>query len=265
MTEVKAERRDKPKARGSLADRVYHVLYARISNGDYAVNQKLPPEKDLAQEFQVSRPVLRTALDQLRNEGLVYSRQGAGSYVRAPKSTTLGFAPVETIADIQRCYEFRVILESEAAELAAERRDDEVLREMEDALDLLQAATGSRIHREDADYAFHLAITRAANNHYFEASMRALREHINVGMKMHGQSLLSDGAQGLESVLAEHADIYTAIKDQDTERAKQAMRAHVVNSRDRLFGGGLIDLRMSVNRDRNIQRTEDPDTPSSAD
>ncbi len=235
---------ERARTKGTLADKVYHLLYTRISNGDYPTNQKLPAENALAQEFGVSRPVLRTAMDRLREESLIYSRQGAGSYVRLPVSAPMGFAKVETLADIQRCYEFRLVIETEAAQLAAERHDAAALQSIEDALQLLRDATGSMQHREDADFAFHLGIARAANNQYFEATMRALREHINVGMKMHGQSLMTDGAEALRRVLDEHTGIKAAIEVRDGSRAAELMRAHLTESRDRLFGGGFIDLRM---------------------
>jgi GntR family transcriptional repressor for pyruvate dehydrogenase complex len=228
--------------RPALAERVYHLLYSRISNGDYPANQKLPPEKVLAEEFGVSRPVLRAALEQLREQGLIHSRQGAGSFVREVKTAPLGFARVETIADIQRCYEFRICIETQAAALAAGRRNPAALDEIETALSLMNAATDSMTHREDADYSFHLAVAKAANNQYFEASMRALREHIYVGMKLHGQSLMTDGAKALRNVLHEHNAIFEAIRDGDAATAQALMERHLRHSRDRLFGGALIDL-----------------------
>jgi len=228
--------------RPGLADRIYHLLYSRISNGDYPANQKLPSEKTLADEFGVSRPVLRVALERLREQGLVHSRQGAGSFVREVRTVPLGFARVETIADIQRCYEFRICIETCAARLAAGRRNEEALEEIGTALSLMEGATDSLTHREDADFAFHLAVAKAANNQYFEASMRALREHIYVGMKLHGQSLMTDGAKGLKQVFGEHSAIFAAIRDGDGEVAERLMRGHLAHSRDRLFGGALIDL-----------------------
>jgi GntR family transcriptional repressor for pyruvate dehydrogenase complex len=233
---------DGHRQRPGLADRVYHLLYSRISNGDYPANQKLPSEKTLAVEFGVSRPVLRVALERLREQGLVHSRQGAGSYVREVRTVPLGFARVETIADIQRCYEFRICIETCAARLAAGRRSDAALEEIGTALSLMQGATDSLTHREDADFAFHLAVAKAANNQYFEASMRALREHIYVGMKLHGQSLMTDGATGLKAVFGEHSAIFAAIRDGEGETAERLMRGHLTHSRDRLFGGTLIDL-----------------------
>ena len=233
----------KPPPRPPLSEKVYHLLLTRISNGDYQANQKLPTEAVLSQDFGVSRPVLRAAMERLRDEGLIYSRQGAGSFARPPVSAGVGYARVETLADIQRCYEFRILLEGEAASLAAQRCNAAGLAEIDRALHLLQDATGSFQHREDADFAFHLAIGKASNNQYFDTTMRALRDHINTGMRLHGQSLMSDGAKGLQDVLAEHSAIRDAIAAGDAPQATRQMRAHLEHSRDRLFGGGLIDLR----------------------
>lgn len=235
----------KNRQRMSLADKVYHALQARIQNGDYPAGDRLPSEIQLSEDLGVSRPVLRSALERLREDGLVQSRQGAGTFVQAiPVVPKLGFARVETLADIQRTYEFRITLETQAAALAAERRNVAALERIDTALDLLTAATGSLQHREDADFMFHSAIAQAANNQYFETTFGALREHVNVGMKLHGDSLLNDGRKSLEDVLAEHTRIRDAIKAQDAEKARIEMRAHLEHSRDRLFGGGLLDLRM---------------------
>ncbi len=236
------ETRSRP--RRLLADKVYHTLFSRISNGDYPVNQRMPSEHQLAEELGVSRPVLRNALEKLRKEGMIYARQGAGNFVRAPSVSPVGFARVETLSDIQRCYEFRLNLETASAVLAAKRHNSIILNEMEEALEMMRTATGSLVHREDADFAFHISIAKASNNHYFETAMRALREHIYVGMQMHGQSLLSEGGDALSHVFEEHDEIFRAIKNHDSALASSLMRAHLEHSRDRLFGGGLIDLSM---------------------
>ncbi|MDD7971028.1 FadR/GntR family transcriptional regulator [Roseinatronobacter alkalisoli] len=233
------------KPRTNLAERVYHTIYSRIANGDYLPDQKLPPETALSEELGISRPVLRDALERLREEGLVSSRQGAGSFVTTRMQRPLGYGKVETISDIQRCYEFRLTIEPQAAALAAERRDPVALAELSRALDLMRAATGSMTHREDADFAFHLAVARAANNFFFEATLRALHENIAVGMKMHGQSLLRDGQQSLQQVLDEHGRIHDAIEAGNARVAQQEMFSHIEHSRSRLFGGVLVDLRKS--------------------
>lgn len=232
-----------------LADRVYDAMRARITRGEYGANEKLPAEKDLSVQFGVSRPVLRTALERLREEGMISSRQGAGNFVRVKRVNPLGYAKVETIADIQRCYEFRLTIEADVAELTAKRRNQVILDEMQKALDMLSAATGSREHREDADFAFHLAVARGANNQYYPETLKALREHIHVGMKLHGESLMSDGSWALEEVLGEHRAIFDAVAAQDGQLSREVMRRHILQSRNRLFGGSLLDLSLQAGSD----------------
>lgn len=225
-----------------LADVVHDRIRRAIADGQYADGARLPGENDLAHQFDVSRPVIRAALKRLRVEGLVISRQGSGSYVAAPGDPkTLAFQPVETIADLQRCYEFRLTIESAAAAMAATRRSEAQLAEIAKFLAMLRDATERRSHREDADFNFHLAITAASNNQYFETSMRALKDHIAVGMKFHGLSLQSVRG-GLGHVLDEHTEIFEAIRLGRADMAQQAMLRHVTGSRDRLFEGRLLDL-----------------------
>jgi GntR family transcriptional repressor for pyruvate dehydrogenase complex len=183
-------------------------------------------------------------LRRLRDDGLIFSRQGAGTYVRGvepEQGNALAFAPVGTIADVQRCYEFRLEVEPANAFYAAKRRNDAAIAAIESALELMRDTTRAHGHREDADYAFHMAIAEASNNYFFLSSMQALRDHINVGMKLHGLSLLGP-AGGLVGVLDEHDAIFAAIRDRNGELARDAMRRHIQGSCDRLFEGRMLDL-----------------------
>jgi len=70
-------------ARRSLGDLVFERMHRAIKSGAYKPDERLPTEHDLAIEFEVSRPVIREALRRLREQGFIYSRRGAGSFVRA--------------------------------------------------------------------------------------------------------------------------------------------------------------------------------------
>ena len=73
-----------------------------IVNGEFAEHARLPAETDLARRFNASRPVIRAALARLRDDGVIVSRQGSGSYVkRRPDNAVLRFVPVSSIADIR--------------------------------------------------------------------------------------------------------------------------------------------------------------------
>lgn len=225
-----------------LADMVYDRVRRSILNGEFRPDERLPGENTLAEQYEVSRPVIRAALKRLRDEGMVTSRQGSGSFVSAPVAQKpLAFQPLETIADLQRCYEFRLTIEPMAAALAAQRRGAAQLAQIETCLNIMRDATERRSHREDADFGFHLSIAAAANNQYFETSMRALKEHIAAGMKFHGLSLQTVRG-GLDHVLEEHAAIFGAIARGEAEVARETMLKHVTGSRDRLFEGRLLDL-----------------------
>lgn len=226
-----------------LVDRVFEELRQRIEAGNYPPDTRLPSEHELAANLGVSRPIVRDALGRLREQGIVYSRQGAGTFVQASVSpqTQLAYSPVKTIADIQRCYEFRLTIEPDAAYFASQRRDEAAIKKIADALAELRDATSHQLHRTDADFMFHRAVAEAANNHYYTASMDALKPHIAVGMHLHGLSLMGPRLQ-LEHVFGEHEKIFRAVAEGRAADARDAMRTHLEGSRDRLFEGKALDL-----------------------
>ncbi|TNM63503.1 FadR/GntR family transcriptional regulator [Aliirhizobium smilacinae] len=222
-------------ARKGLADIVFERMLRAIKSGAYKPDERLPTEHDLAAEFEVSRPVIREALKRLRDQSLIYSRRGAGSFVRSMGlRNPLGFGQLENVADLLNCYEFRLTLEPAAAAAAATRHDAESLKAIRQALELLRDATNRQSHREDADFQFHLAIARAAQNNYFSTAMEALKDHIAVGMKFHGASIKRE-ASGLTRVFAEHEAIASAIANRDEDEARRLMLEHLKGSRERLF------------------------------
>ncbi|AYM65792.1 FadR/GntR family transcriptional regulator [Agrobacterium fabrum] len=222
-------------ARKGLADIVFERMLRAIKSGAYNSDERLPTEHELAAEFEVSRPVIREALKRLRDQGLIYSRRGAGSFVRSVGlRQPLGFGQLENVADLLNCYEFRLTLEPAAAAAAATRHDADSLKAIRQALELLRDATNRQSHREDADFQFHLAIARAAQNTYFSTAMEALKDHIAVGMKFHGASIRRE-ATGLTRVFAEHEAIAKAIADGQEDDARRLMFEHLQGSRGRLF------------------------------
>ncbi|WP_134679039.1 FadR/GntR family transcriptional regulator [Paracoccus ravus] len=226
---------ERPNARKSLGDLVFERMLRSIKSGAFAPDERLPTEHDLAAEFEVSRPIIREALQRLREQGLIYSRRGAGSFVRSVGlKQPLGFGQLENVADLLNCYEFRITMEPVAAACAAERHDAQSLDRIAAALELMRDATNRQSHREDADFQFHLAIAQASENSYFATAMEALKDHIAVGMRFHGASVKRE-TMGLARVFDEHDRIFRAIKEGEAALAQQLMQEHLIGSRERLF------------------------------
>ena len=124
-----------------LVDQVYRGLLELIMQGDLKEGDKLSTEQALAEQFKTSRPTVREALSRLRSDGIVASRQGAGTFVtRRPDPDLPRFMPLESLSDVRRCLDFRIVVECGAAALAAVMADDEDVARIEQALTRLEQA-----------------------------------------------------------------------------------------------------------------------------
>ncbi|WP_298822781.1 FadR/GntR family transcriptional regulator [uncultured Roseibium sp.] len=222
----------------TLSDRAYENILSKIMDGDIPVGGKLPTEQVLSSELGVSRPVLRQALKQLREDDVIVSRQGSGSFVkRRPEGAILDFAPIGSIADIQRTFEFRAAVEGEAAYLAAERRTDSDLNELRASLTELDRCIAEGELGVAADEIFHVAVCNAADNKYFVAARSSMKPNILTGMNLTRNLSLTKPQDRMKLVQAEHYEIFEAIEKGDRGAARNAMRAHVENARKRIFEG----------------------------
>jgi len=167
----------------TLSDRVYEGVLSKIVDGTFAVGTKLPTELKLSEEFGVSRPILRQALKQLKEDGVIVTRQGSGSFVqRRPEGAVLDFAPVGSIADIQRTFEFRAAIEGEAAFIAAQRRSEADVKRLKAAVDELDRCVREGELGVDADEDFHEAVCQAADNQYFAVARHSMKTNIRRAM-----------------------------------------------------------------------------------
>lgn len=224
--------------RPSLADQVYDKLLVNILEEEYPVHSRLPAEDVLAQGFGVSRPIVRAALSRLRDDGIVQSRRGSGSYIlRRPDRQLISFVPLESISDVQRCYEFRIDVEGSAAAWAAKRRDDEDLAAMEHAYTVMEQAYQENELAVDADQMLHLAVARASKNPFFSSVLESLGQQIAFGVKLSRSLTLLDTPARQELVLAEHRAVLEAIRLKQPEVAAATMRYHITAAKDRMFVG----------------------------
>jgi GntR family transcriptional repressor for pyruvate dehydrogenase complex len=224
---------------GKLSDRVYDHVLSQVIVGIYPVNSRLPPETRLADQLGVSRPVVREALMRLREDGLIASRQGAGSFVmRRPAEDVYNYAPLGSIADIQRCFIFRIAIEGEAAALAARDHDAEGLRRIVDAIAALDRVIDEGALGVEEDIALHRAVAEATGNRFFTATLAALEAQVAVGITLNRNLSLIQPRDRLLRGQKEHRAVLDAIAAKDEAGARAAMRLHIENARKRVFEGG---------------------------
>jgi len=220
-----------------LADRVYRELLATIIQGDLKEGDRLSTEQTLSEQFKASRPTVREALSRLRADGIITSRQGAGTFVtRRPDPDLPRFMPLESLSDVRRCIEFRIVIEGGAAALAAEMADETDLALIQQELARLQAAVNQQVLGVEEDYDFHMAIARASKNQFFVSVIASIRQQVVFGMNLLRNFSLSKSQERLLRVQAEHVAVVEAILQRDSAAAEAAMRSHLQNTRSRMFG-----------------------------
>jgi DNA-binding FadR family transcriptional regulator len=206
-------------------------------------------------EFGVSRSVVREAMSRLQASGLVETRHGAGTFVLAQPAAQPLLSIDPRGIDVRRVLallELRISIESDAASLAAQRRSDEHLAAMRQALDAFDAHRRAGQSTVEDDFRFHAQVAAATGNEYFEEVLRSLggltirrgetRPDANAKAPAADQPAarprFGEAQPSLEYnkeiTQREHEAIYEAIRRGDAATARAAMFMHLSNSRERL-------------------------------
>ncbi|MGI5291069.1 FadR/GntR family transcriptional regulator [Nonomuraea polychroma] len=216
----------------SRTQQLVDTLTARIQEGVIRPGERLPTESDLVETYGVSRTVVREAIARLKAAGLIETQHGRGSFVLARPSTT-GFdpAPARSRQEVLDLLDFRMGVEVEAAGLAAARRTEAGLTGLREALESFESAAGHPSAAVNADYLFHLRIALVTGNRYFADLLASL----GPSMIIMPRERLRPDRPDFARIVAEHDHIYAAIRRQDAEAARAAVRVHLANSRARLL------------------------------
>jgi DNA-binding FadR family transcriptional regulator len=217
------------------SDEAYRRLRAYIEQDGAAEGTRLPSESEFADRLGMSRASIREALARLRAEGRTVSRRGSGTFVARPvRSELVRLSAIESIDDLIDWHEFRLAIESEVAALAAERRTDSDLAQMQKTQAALLAKLAlSAGDREDA--AFHHAVATGAHNRKLTEGSKALTSHIFRWAEASRKHVVLTLAERREIIANEHGEIIAAIAAQKPNDARQAVRRHLLNGRARLL------------------------------
>jgi len=218
--------------RKKVSMQVYDRIKDYIQENQLNPGDRLPTEKELSEMFGVSRTPVREALSVLEASGLTISKQGGGSMIQEASLTNVMEETQFEFVDAQEVLnllETRMILETEAARLAALRANDENLVHIKEQLDRLKNTQKDHHvgHQEDID--FHLAIAKASHNpilyQNIENMLRLYEKAIRFSL-MKNMGISEKRAQ----VLKEHEQIYDAICEGNGEKSKNNMNEHLENA-----------------------------------
>ena len=217
----------KPKKVSSqIADQIRNSIMA----GEFAPGDRLPPERELAEMFGVSRPSVREALNILGASGLVETLQGGGTTVKSLMEQGSG----NTLTDMIRIeqeraldvIEVRKCMESWTAYFAAKRALPEDLRRMAEIIDGMRQNLETLQPSEDLDANFHIVVARATHNvvwlHLMQNIFDAMKEFQRGVWRA---VYLTEEDQ--KQLFLHHQGVYQAINNRDAERARILMLEHL--------------------------------------
>lgn len=231
------------------SDIVYKTLLDRLYSGQYARFSRLPTERELTEEFDVSRPVVRNALAKLRDNGLIRSVQGSGSIVlyehaRGDDAST----GQVSIGDFQKCFEFRVLVEQEAAFLAARHCDRAALDVIRRNIEEVDRYVQRDEYRIGKSFDFHRAIAVASENPFIVQALDRVQDFIGFKIYIARSMSLPNPVERLAMINGEHSAILSLIEGREGEQARDLMRSHIERARDLFLG--CLPLEIAPGEDR---------------
>ncbi len=212
---------------GRLYEQIVAQIEERILNGELRPGDKLPAERELADQFGVSRTAIREAMKALTHSGLVVIQPGRGTFVTDISSKVVRHSFDMLVrgsneTGIKDLIEVREILEPEIAALAAVRAGSEDIESMEEAVRAMDMAMDDLETFIEADLDFHLALAQGSNNVLIPALIdtlvELLREHRKRAASVEG---------GMSRGQPHHKIILAAIKNNDANAARNSMRGHL--------------------------------------
>lgn len=214
-----------------IYEEIAEALHEGIRSGALKPGEKLASVQQLAENFQVSRSAVREALSALKAKGLIEMKQGEGTYVKRFKADQISFSFPTAILmkekDLNHLLEVRRIMEVGAAAAAANKRTNEDLQKMKQALEEMKQANGVEELGEKSDLNFHLGVAAASQNPLLVNLLLNVSDIMQEAMKETRRLWLFSKQTTTERLYEEHLTIYESILERNAEKASEAMLYHL--------------------------------------
>jgi GntR family transcriptional repressor for pyruvate dehydrogenase complex len=214
------------------ADEVVQQIEALVLEGILRVGDRLPGERELARQFDVSRPILRDALKDLEGRGLLTTRHGGGTYVADVIGQVFAKPVTELFATHRKAasdyLEYRREIEGVAAEFAARRATADDLALLDRIVERMQEVQPSGDMEAEAaiDVEFHQAIGECAHNIMLMHTLRSCYRLLSEGV-LQNRILVFNLPDASATLLDQHLAIHKAVRSGDPAAARRAAMDHI--------------------------------------
>ncbi|MBU5466094.1 FadR family transcriptional regulator [Virgibacillus sp. MSJ-26] len=218
-------------SRVSLVEQVSSQIEKLIESGQWCVGDRLPPEMELMKEFDVSRNTLREAIQALVHAGLLETKQGSGTIVKSKSSLEAALHRQVEKSSVMETLEVRLALEREAAQLAAERRTEEDLTQLEQAIKACKSAAATS-NLEDflkADIQFHQTLVKSAHNQMLYELYDYITDPLVSSIR---NLMISDAHFDYEKEI--HSELFESIKQQNVQHATEHVNHYIKEFREKI-------------------------------
>ncbi len=210
-----------------LYEQIVQQIEASILDGTLKPGDQMPPERELAEQFGVSRTAVREAIKALREKGLLEAYSGRGTFVTDGTSQAVrqSFDLMVKVGQgdgLQYLEEIREMLEPEIAALAASRMEEQHLATMRAAVATMERSLRDPEAYIEADLDFHLALAEAAGNPLILSLIDSI-----VGLLREQRLRIFNVGGGPQRGQYHHKRILAAVEERDVEQARAAMREHL--------------------------------------
>jgi DNA-binding FadR family transcriptional regulator len=218
---------------GETTSNVAAQLRRRIMEGDYAFEERLPAERNLANEYGVSRGTIRSVLDILEKQHMVERQIGSGTYVT--HRDTANQQEISSVTSPLEMNEVRIAIEPQMVRLAIANASTRDLDDLHDALRLCEECDSDPEKFARADAAFHMALASCSRNklmYWLYERISEVRHH-SQWRRMKSELLTSER---IDYYNAQHLALYQAIAARDTTSAVKLIKNHLYGVHDDLLG-----------------------------
>ncbi|GMG79369.1 FadR/GntR family transcriptional regulator [Bacillus safensis] len=224
-----------PVSNKKLYIQIYNQILSEIQLGSFKVGDKLPSERELCEQFGVSRAPVRQALSALEMNGVIYSRQGEGVFVKNTTITTEGTLSMKS-ASPEDIVEARMHIEPLIIHFAALRATDQEIEELKQTIKKMEEETRSGVYVPETDEQLHMGIARASHNDLFVTFMSSIT---NAMKQQEMWRFIRDRtvtrSDYREINFQEHKMIIKALEERNASEAVTRMTDHMQNLYDRYW------------------------------